>query len=82
MNTSRYRFRLFLLRATDWILLFAVAAYGYYAVLYAEHRELAITATLCGLFLVDRFGDFTREWAARVSVDMEIEEKRRPAAKH
>ena len=75
MHASRYKNRIFLIQALDWILLLVVAAAGYYAVLHVEPRELAAVGALFGLFLVDRFGDLSRVWIARLNVDMEIEQK-------
>lgn len=68
--------KIFIIQALDWILFLAVISFGVYSVLYSEKPELMAITALFGLFLVAKFGDYTKKKIARFQVDERIERNR------
>jgi len=75
MNKGQLKTRIFLIRAVDMSLLIIVFTIGIYSVLYAENKELMATATLVGLFLVNRLGNFSTAKIATLRVDLEKQQR-------
>lgn len=59
------------MKAFDWLLFIAVTCLGLYAVLYSDKPELMATATLFGLLLVAKCGEYVRGKIAWLNTDLQ-----------
>jgi len=82
MNTGQVKVRIFLLKMLDWVVFIAIVATGIYFILNSERSEIIGLGVLAGLLLVSKLGDYTKQKIARLTVDLEIEQKRHERNKY
>jgi hypothetical protein len=82
MNTGQVKARIFLLKMLDWVVFVAIVATGIYFILNSERSEIIGLGALAGLLLVSKLGDYTKQKIARLTVDLEIEQKQHERNKY
>lgn len=76
MNTGQAKTRILMLKMLDWVVFISIVSAGIYFIQHSDNSELVALAVLLGLLVVNKLGDFTKQRIARLTVDMEIEQKR------
>jgi uncharacterized membrane protein YeiB len=71
MDEGQIKMKIFLIKAADYLLFFAVIAIAVYAFLNPENRNILMTAALIGLFIVNRVGHLTMGKISKLRVDLE-----------
>jgi len=76
MNTGQAKVRILMLKLLDWVVFISIVSASIYFIQHSDNSELVALAVLLGLLVVNKLGDFTKQRIARLTVDMEIEQKR------
>jgi hypothetical protein len=82
MNKGQVKVRIAILKMLDWVVFIAIIATGMYFILNSERSEIIGLGVLAGLLLVSKLGDYTKQKIARLTVDLEIEQKRHERNKY
>ena len=70
MNESQLKTKILFLRAIDMILLLSVIAMGIWGFLYSDIKEIMMLATLIGLFVVNKIGNYNANKVGILRMDL------------